>query len=52
MFDTSGSMRGDRIATVNDAMREAIKVIKEQAETSPDAEIKVLFFSFQLVQSE
>ena len=46
MIDTSGSMGGDRIAAVNDAMREAIKVMKEQADSSPDAEIKVGVLQF------
>ena len=46
MIDTSGSMSGDRIACVNDAMRESIKVMKEQAEVSPDADIKVGVLQF------
>ncbi len=46
MIDTSGSMGGDRIACVNDAMRESIKVMKEQAEVSPDADIKVGVLQF------
>lgn len=46
MIDTSGSMGGDRIACVNDAMRESIKVMKEQADSSPDAEIKVGVLQF------
>lgn len=46
MIDTSGSMGGDRIACVNDAMRESIKVMKEQAEVSPDAKIKVGVLQF------
>ena len=46
MIDTSGSMGGDRIAAVNDAMRESIKVIKEKAEDSPDAEIMIGVLKF------
>lgn len=46
LIDTSGSMGGDRIACVNDAMRESIKVMKEQAENSSDAEIKVGVLQF------
>lgn len=48
MIDTSGSMSGDRIACVNNAMRESLKVIKEKiedGETDADVKIGVLKFS-------
>ena len=40
-IDTSGSMSGDRIAAVNEAMHECEEILKEKAGESPDAEIKI-----------
>lgn len=40
-IDTSGSMSGDRIATVNEAMHECEDILKEKASEIPDAEIKI-----------
>ena len=40
-IDTSGSMSGDRIATVNEAMHECEEILREKAGESPDAEIKI-----------
>lgn len=40
-IDTSGSMSGDRIATVNEAMHECEDILREKAGESPDAEIKI-----------
>ena len=46
VIDVSGSMGGDRIACVNDAMRESIKIMKKKAVGSPDAEVKVGVMTF------
>lgn len=40
-IDTSGSMYGERIATVNEAMHECEDILREKAGESPDAEIKI-----------
>lgn len=40
-IDTSGSMSGDRIASVNEAMHECEDILREKAGESPDAEIKI-----------
>ncbi len=40
-IDTSGSMSGERIATVNEAMHECEDILREKAGESPDAEIKI-----------
>lgn len=40
-IDTSGSMSGERIATVNAAMHECEDILREKASESPDAEIKI-----------
>ncbi len=40
-IDTSGSMSGDRIAAVNEAMHECEEILREKAGESPDAEIKI-----------
>lgn len=41
LVDTSGSMGGSRIGTVNAAMEECIPLLKEVAAANDDAEIKV-----------
>lgn len=41
VIDTSGSMSGDRIATVNEAMHECEEILREKASENPDAEIKI-----------
>lgn len=41
VIDTSGSMQGERIATVNEAMHECEEVLKEKVSEIPDAEIKI-----------
>lgn len=46
VLDTSGSMTGDRIASVNEAMSETMEVLKDVSEKNPDAEIKVGVLSF------
>lgn len=46
VLDTSGSMAGDRIAAVNEAMSETMEVLKDISAKNPDAEIKVGVLQF------
>lgn len=46
LVDTSGSMGGSRIGTVNAAMEECIPLLKEVAAANDDAEIKVAILQF------
>ena len=46
VLDTSGSMAGDRIAAVNEAMNETMEVLKDVSAKNPDAEIKVGVLQF------
>lgn len=46
LVDTSGSMCGSRIGTVNAAMEECIPLLKEVAAANDDAEIKVAILQF------
>ena len=46
VLDTSGSMSGDRIAAVNEAMNETMEVLKDVSAKNPDAEIKVGVLKF------
>ena len=46
LVDTSGSMSGSRIGTVNAAMEECIPLLKEIAVANDDAEIKVAILQF------
>lgn len=46
LVDTSGSMTGTRIGTVNAAMEECIPLLKEVAQANDDAEIKVAILQF------
>ena len=46
VLDTSGSMSGDRIASVNEAMNETMEVLKDVSAKNPDAEIKVGVLKF------
>lgn len=46
LIDTSGSMGGSRIGTVNAAMEECIPLLKEVAAANDDAEIKVAILQF------
>ena len=46
LVDTSGSMCGSRIGTVNAAMEECIPLLKEVAVANDDAEIKVAILQF------
>lgn len=41
VIDTSGSMSGDRIAAMNEAMHECEEILREKADENPDAEIKI-----------
>lgn len=46
LVDTSGSMSGSRIGTVNAAMEECVPLLKEVAQANDDAEIKVAILQF------
>ncbi len=46
VLDTSGSMDGDRIASVNEAMNETMEVLKDVSAKNPDAQIKVGVLKF------
>lgn len=46
VLDTSGSMYGDLIASVNEAMHETIEVLRDVSAHNPDAEIKVGVLQF------
>lgn len=41
VIDTSGSMKGEKIASVNEAMHDAMDLLKDISAKNPDAEIKV-----------
>lgn len=46
LIDVSGSMDGEKIAAVNDAMRNIIPIIREISGNNPDADIKVSSLAF------
>ena len=46
MVDTSGSMSGEKIAAVNDAIRNVIPIISSINDDNPDAEIKISALTF------
>ena len=46
LVDTSGSMSGSRIGTVNAAMEECIPLLRDVAQANDDAEIKVAIMQF------
>lgn len=46
MVDTSGSMSGEKIAAVNDAIRNVIPIVSTINDDNPDAEIKISALSF------
>lgn len=46
LCDTSGSMSGEKIAALNDGMRNALPIIREIGENNADAEIKLAVMSF------
>jgi uncharacterized protein YegL len=46
VIDTSGSMIGDRISSVNEAMHDAVGIMKEVSDDNPTAEIKIGVIQF------
>lgn len=46
MIDTSGSMEGEKIAAVNDAIRNVIPIVSTISDDNPDAEIKISALTF------
>lgn len=46
VIDTSGSMNGEKIAAVNEAMHETVDVLKDVSSKNPDAEVKIAVLSF------
>lgn len=46
VIDTSGSMAGAKIGSVNEAIRETIRILKEKASELADAEIKIAALTF------
>lgn len=46
VIDTSGSMSGDRIAAVNEAMRDTVEVLKDVSANNPAAELKIGVLKF------
>ena len=46
VVDTSGSMAGDKIGSVNDAIRETVPDLRDLSDSNPDAAIKVAALQF------
>ena len=46
LVDTSGSMSGDKIGAVNEAIREVIPEIKDISSENADAQIKIVVLEF------
>lgn len=46
VVDTSGSMMGDKIGSVNDAIRETVPDLRDLSSSNPDAAIKVAALQF------
>ena len=46
LLDVSGSMEGQKIGAVNDAVVNVLPLIKDISETNPDAEIKIAVLKF------
>lgn len=46
VVDTSGSMTGDKIGTINNAIREVIPELKDISESNADAQIKIATLAF------
>lgn len=46
LVDTSGSMSGDKIGAVNDAIRETVPDLKDLSSSNPDAAIKIAALQF------
>ena len=46
VVDTSGSMEGNKIGAVNDAIRNVIPMLKDISDNNADAEIKIAALDF------
>lgn len=46
LVDTSGSMDGDKIGSVNDAIRETVPDLQDLSDSNPDAAIKIAALQF------
>lgn len=46
LIDTSGSMEGNKIGAVNDAVANVLPMLDDISESNPDAEIKVAALEF------
>ena len=46
VLDTSGSMAGNPISTLNSAMRETIEALKNEAENNADAQLRIAVLEF------
>ena len=46
VVDTSGSMAGDKIGSVNDAIRETVPDLRDLSDGNPDASIKIAALEF------
>lgn len=46
VVDTSGSMMGQKIGSVNDAIRETVPDLKDLSTNNPDAAIKIAAMQF------
>lgn len=46
VLDTSGSMSGDRISSVNEAMHETVDVLRDVSKNNPSAELKIGVLKF------
>ena len=49
LVDCSGSMSGEKIAALNDAMRNVIPIVAEISANNPDAEIRMACYAFSSV---
>ena len=48
LLDTSGSMEGDKIASLNDAMRETLPDLRDISDRNADAIIKLAVLDFAM----
>ena len=46
LVDTSGSMYGEKIGSLNDAIRETVPDLKDLSQSNPDAAIKIAVMQF------
>ena len=46
VIDSSGSMAGGRISSLNEAMHETVDVLSEVSESNPSAELKIGVLKF------